>query len=130
MIMDSVYLVIGLALLEFFTFAMLVGMSRVKNKVDAPATTGNETHERYHRVHYNTMESLVVFIPAILMYAHYISAIWAAGIGVVYLVGRIVYFFGYIKDPAKRGMGYGITMLPLMILMLGGICGAGMAVIG
>ena len=118
--MELVYAVIGLGLIEFWAFALLVGMQRVKQDVQAPATTGNEQFERYHRVHYNTMEQLVLFVPSILMFAHYISSAWAAGIGVVYLVGRIVYLKGYVAAPEKRSIGFMLSWVPTTILMLGG----------
>ena len=70
--MELIYLVIGIALIEFWAFALLVGMQRVKHKVDAPATTGDPIYERYHRVHYNTMEQLILFVPAILMFSVYV----------------------------------------------------------
>ncbi len=90
--MELVYIVVGLALLQFWVFGLIVGGQRVKLKVDAPATTGNPIFERYHRVHYNTMEQLIIFIPSIFIYAHIISTTWAAGLGIVYLIGRIVFW--------------------------------------
>ncbi len=30
----------------------------------------------------------------------------------------------YVKDPAKREIGYGLTFLPTVILVLGGLFGA------
>jgi glutathione S-transferase len=122
--MEPAYIVIGLALLQFFAFGMLVGMQRVKTGVDAPAIIGDSLFERYFRVHYNTMEQIVVFVPAMLLFANYISANWAAGLGVLFIIGRFVYLKSYISDPAKRGAGFGLTMLPNMILLLGGIGGA------
>jgi len=127
--MDMVHAVIGLAVLQFFVFAGFVGRARVKSGVEAPAVTGDPMFERYYRVHYNTMEQLVIFIPAILLFATYIDTLWAAILGLVYLVGRVVYFRAYIGDPAKRGAGYGLSMLPVTILLLGGLGGAGWAVI-
>jgi glutathione S-transferase len=126
--MEMVHTVIGLAVLQFFIFSGFVGWARVKFGVEAPAVTGDPMFERYYRVHYNTLEQLVIFIPAILLFATYIDALWAAILGLVYLVGRIIYFRSYIKEPAKRGAGYGVSMLPIAILMLGGLGGAAMVV--
>ena len=127
--MELVYVVIGLALVEFWAFALLVGMKRVKLKVDAPATTGDPVYERYHRVHYNTMEQLVLFVPSILLFASYISPVWAAGLGAVFLVGRIVYLRGYVAAPNKRGTGFMLSWLPTTILMFGGLGGAAWAML-
>jgi len=128
--MELVYIVIGLALLEFWLFGLMVGGQRVKRKVDAPAISGDETFERYYRVHYNTMEQLVVFIPSILLFANYISVNWAAGLGAVYLLGRIVYLKSYIADPKKRATGFGMSWLPATIMLFGGLGGAVWAYFG
>jgi uncharacterized MAPEG superfamily protein len=122
--MDMVYIVIALALLQFFVFGGLVGRARVKFSIDAPAVTGDPMYERYHRVHYNTMEQLVVFIPSMLLFGVYVSSLAAAGLGLVFIVGRVIYFRAYLADPASRGPGFGLTMLPTFILLLGGLGGA------
>ena len=86
--------------------------------------TGHEIFERYCRVHYNTMEQLVKFVPAMLLFGYYISATAAAILGLVFIVGRFVYLRAYITDPAKRGPGFGLTVLPTTIMLLGGLGGA------
>lgn len=125
--MNLVNLVIALALLQFFFFCMAVGKARATYKIDAPATTGNEVFERYFRVQMNTLELLVIFIPSILMFARYLNAYWAAGLGAVYLIGRTLYFRGYVQAPAKRSIGYLLSGLPTMILLGGAIVGVLMA---
>jgi len=122
--MDIVHFVIGLALLQFFVFGGFVGRARVKYGVKAPAVTGDPIFERYYRVHYNTMEQLVTFIPGMLLFGIYINATVAAALGLLFIVGRIIYFRAYIADPAKRGPGFGICMLATSILLLGGLGGA------
>jgi glutathione S-transferase len=128
--MEIVYIVMGCGLLQFFAFGMLAGMQRMKTGVQAPAISGNEVFERYFRVHYNTMEQLVIFIPAIVLFGMYISSNWAAGLGVVFIIGRFVYLKMYVSNPKKRGIGFGLTMLPNMLLLLGGIGGAAAAALG
>ena len=128
--MDMVYAVIGLALLQYFVFGGLVGKARVQSGVEAPAVTGDPVFERYYRVHYNTLEQLIMFIPAMLMFGHYISPLWAAILGIVYLIGRTVYLRAYISEPAKRGAGFGLSMLPIVIMLLGGVGGAVWSVVG
>ncbi len=118
-----VEIVIALALLEFVVFGFLVGRARAKYQVKAPATSGNEFFERYFRIHYNTLELLVVFLPAIILFAMHVNARWAAIVGAVYLVGRILYFRGYAEDPKKRDLGFMISMVPVLILLLGGLGG-------
>jgi len=62
--MEFVAFVIALALLEFAVFGMLVGWARGKYGVAAPAVSGHPVFERYFRVHQNTLEQLVAFVPA------------------------------------------------------------------
>jgi len=122
--MPYVHIVIVLALVEFFGFSLAVGKARGRYNISAPATTGNEMFERYFRVHMNTLELLVMFIPSILLFGHYFNPYVAAGLGAVFLIGRLVYLFAYVKDPKKRSGGYALSMLPIMVLMLGAIIGA------
>lgn len=122
--MPLVQLVIGLALAQFFFFLFAVGRARETYKVAAPATTGNEVFERYFRVQMNTLELLVMFVPAILLFAQFFGGYIAAGLGLIYLIGRTIYFRSYVKDPKSRGMGYGLSALPIMILVAGTIIGA------
>jgi hypothetical protein len=122
--MALVHTVIALALIQFFVFGILVGRARVLYEIPAPAITGHEIFERYYRVHYNTMEQLVKFVPGMLLFGYYINATAAAVLGVVFIVGRVVYLRAYVADPAKRGPGFGLTVLPVTILLLGGLGGA------
>jgi glutathione S-transferase len=122
--MPYVHLVIGLALVEFLFFAVEVSRARVRYKVPAPAMTGNEIFERYFRVQMNTLEQLVVFIPSILIFAQYRSPYLAAALGAFFLVGRLVYLVGYVKDPKKRQAGFILSIVPSAILLAGAIFGA------
>lgn len=122
--MSLVYIVLGLALVQFMYFGFQVGGAREKYGVKAPAISGNETFERYFRVQQNTLELLVMLLPAMPMFAYYVSARWAAGLGVVYLIGRFVYSFGYVADPKKRSIGFGLSFLPIAALLIGGLVGA------
>jgi uncharacterized MAPEG superfamily protein len=122
--MEPVAVVILLALLQYVVFGMLVGRARGRYGVKAPAVTGHEIFERYFRVHYNTLELLVAFVPAIWLFGTYVSPAWAAGLGLVYLVGRVLYLRGYVADPAKREIGFGLSVLPIIVLLVGGLWGA------
>ena len=122
--MEIVAVVITLALLEFVVFGMLVGRARGRYGVNAPAVSGHEIFDRYFRVHYNTMEMLVTFVPSIWLFGLYVSPQWAAAIGAVYLIGRIVYLRGYVADPGKREIGFGLSALPIVVLLVGSLWGA------
>jgi glutathione S-transferase len=119
-----VHLVIALALVEFLLFGFAVGKARETYGVKAPATTGNEMFERYFRVQMNTLEQLIVFIPGMLLFALYVDTRIAAALGLIYLIGRAMYFRAYVRDPAKRSLGFALSFLPVIILILGGLIGA------
>ena len=127
--MQPVALVILLALAEFVALGILVGRARGKYGVKAPATTGNEVFERWFRVHYNTMELLVVFVPSIWLFGLYVSPKIGAALGAVYLVGRVMYVRSYVRDPAARGGGFGLSMLPTLVLLVGAATGAALELI-
>ncbi|MBV1879391.1 MAG: MAPEG family protein [Pseudomonadales bacterium] len=122
--MELLSIISMLALMEFVYFGMRVGMARGKYSVQAPATTGNEIFERYYRVHYNTLEQLVIFLPSLWAFGHYIGEPWAAGLGMVFIVGRVVYSVTYIKNPASRTVGTLLSMIPCWIMMVGALIGA------
>ena len=115
--------VILLALVEYCVFTMLVGRARAKYAIAAPAVAGNEMFERYFRVHQNTLEQLVAFIPAISLFGLYVSPRWGAVIGAVFLIGRIIYAHGYIRAPEKRELGAGLSFVPQFVLIIGALFG-------
>lgn len=127
--MALVEIVIALALLQLVYFCLRVGAARGKYNVPAPATSGHEMFERYYRVQMNTVELIIVFVPAIWLFGKYISPFVAAGLGVLYLIGRFLYLRGYVVDPKKRSVGFGLSFLPTLILLLGGLGGAIMAAV-
>ena len=115
--MALVELITVLALLQFIYFGILVGRARDRFGVKAPAVAGNEIFERYFRVQMNTLE-LLVFLPALWMATAYVAAYWVALLGVVYLIGRFVYLRAYVAEPSKRSVGFSLTSLPILVLLL------------
>ncbi len=128
--MAYVDIVTALALLQFIVFGFRVGGARGKYGIKAPATTGNEVFERYFRVQQNTLELLIAFIPGLYLFAHSYNPVWAAAIGLIYLIGREIYAASYVKDPAKRSAGFGLSSLPTLILVAGGLIGAALRLAG
>jgi glutathione S-transferase len=126
--MALVNLIIALALLQFFAFGTAVARARGRYKVSAPATTGNEIFERYYRVQMNTLELLIMFIPAMWMFGFYVSTNVAAGLGALYLIGRGIYFFAYVRDPRQRELGFVLSAAPVVALVIGAIVGAAIAI--
>ncbi len=121
--MELVYIVILLALILYNGLGMLVGRARAAHGVKAPAITGPEEFERTFRTHQNTLESLIVFVPAVWIFGTVVDPLWAAILGLVYLVGRIVYARGYIGAAEKRGPGMMISFIANVVLILGSLIG-------
>ena len=117
--MPYVDIVTALAIIQFIFFGFQVGRARGRYGIKAPSITGNEVFERHFRVQQNTLEVLILVIPALYLFSRYYNPLWAAALGGGYLVGRTLYAISYVKDPAKRGPGYGLTVLPILILVLG-----------
>jgi glutathione S-transferase len=128
--MAYVDIVTALAVLQFLIFGFKVAKARGRYGVKAPAITGNATFERHFRVQQNTLEQLIAFLPGLYLFSHYYSPRVAAGLGLVYLIGRELYAFTYVKDPAKREIGYAMTLLPVAVLLVGGLIGALRQLIG
>jgi glutathione S-transferase len=126
---ELVAIVTALALLQVFVFAIQVGQARVKHGVNAPATSGPPEFERVFRVHENTVEQLIIFVPSLWLFATYWRADVAAALGVVFIIGRQIYRSAYIGDPAKRSAGFSIGAIAMTILLLGGLVGAVMAML-
>jgi uncharacterized membrane protein YecN with MAPEG domain len=109
------------ALLLYVAMGIAVGRTRYKTGVQAPAMTGDPLLERAIRVQANTLEWLPVFLGSLWLFAIYWNERVAAGIGVVWILGRIVYWTGYMAAPEKRGPGFLIQMLAAMVLLLGAL---------
>lgn len=127
--MEFVYLVIVLALIEYMVLAGLVGRARRKYGVSAPAITGPDEFNRTFRAHQNTLEGLIVFLPAMWIFGMYVSPLVAAGLGLLGIVGRALYAKGYIDAAEKRGPGGSIIGLVNAILVLGGLIGLIMSLV-
>jgi hypothetical protein len=121
--MDYVALVIILSLVQYFFFVAMVGKARGTYSIKAPATSGHEIFERIYRVQQNTLEQLVIFIPSIYLFGIYIHSLVAAGVGVFFRLGRMIYYKSYVADPDTRGTGMMIGCFAFIILMLGSLVG-------
>lgn len=122
--MPLAHLVLALALLEFFFFGLAVARARDTYKVPAPATTGNEVFERYFRAQMNTLEQLIIFVPGIMLFAWYVNAWLAAALGLLFIIGRALYFTGYVRAAEGRHTGFMLSVVPNMVLLVGGGLGA------
>lgn len=107
----------------YFWMAFQVGKARQRFGVPAPRMDGPEDFLRVLRVQGNTTEGLVLFLPALWLFALTIGDGWAALVGVFYPVGRIVYALGYYKEALKRSRGFTIGLLSTVILLIGALIG-------
>ena len=127
--MELVYFMIMLALLEYVAMAALVGRAREKFGILAPTMTGHPDFERVIRVHLNTLENLIIFVPAVWVFASYVSVLWAAILGFVFVVARAVYAIGYLRAADKRSIGAAVTGLVDLVLVVGGLIGLALAIV-
>ena len=114
-------LVTCLAIGFYFFTGIKVGQARAAFGVKVPATTGNPDFERVFRVQMNTLEWMPIFLPSLWLFAIYISDPIAAAVGIVWIVGRILYLLGYSEAAAKRGRGFGIQALACGVLWIGAL---------
>jgi glutathione S-transferase len=128
--MEYAVIIILLALLQYTYFSYAVGSQRVKLKVAAPLTEGNDVWQRYFRVQQNTLEQLIVFIPGMLAFNHYVSSSWVILPGVAYLIGRQLYAHLYVKAPKSRAPGFLMTFFANMALVIGSLIGVVMQLVG
>ena len=91
------------ALTLTFVFSGRAGAMRGKHGVNAPAMTGHAEFDTAFRIHMNTVEQLVLFIPVLWLATSVVGDIWAAG---------------YAKAPEKRGQGMIITILSTAVLTM------------
>ena len=110
-------------LVLLFVVAWRVGQARVKYKIIAPAMTGHPAFERAARVQMNTIENVLLFLPALWLFAAFVSGVWSALLGVVWLGARTWYIVGYQRAATKRGPPFALSVLVIVILALGSAWG-------
>ncbi len=116
-------LVTAIALLVYLVIIINVGQARRKYKIFPPETTGDPNFERVLRVQQNTLEQLIFFLPTLWLFSNYVSPLWGAGIGAVWIIGRIVYAWGYYQAAEKRIVGFAIGSFSTITLLLGSLIG-------
>jgi glutathione S-transferase len=116
--------IVTLLAVAFYLFlATRVAVARQKFNVKLPATMGNPDFERIFRVHMNTLEWMPTFLVPLWLCAIYLNDIIAAGLGLVWIIGRILYFIGYRKAVEKRLPGFFIQSAACLLLFLGATAG-------
>ena len=122
---DLVYpgIVSTLALAVYYFTLYKSGMARGKYDVPAPAQDGPPEYNRIVRAHLNTLEHLVMFLPGLWLFAFAVGPLWAAGIGMLWPIGRLLYALGYYRDAEKRYLGLFISLPPIYIFIVGSLIG-------
>lgn len=110
-----------LAILAYVWMSGGVSAERRRSGIDAPAMTGDPRLERTIRAHYNTLEWLPIFLPSLWLFALYWNDLVAAALGLVWIVGRVIYFIGYRADAGKRAAGFYVQMLATAVLLFGAL---------
>jgi len=124
-------LVTILAIVVYIVTTVRVGAMRIKFDVKAPAVSGHPMFERAFRVQMNTLERLPIFLPLLWLAAAFFAPQPAVAplLGLVWVVGRVLYMTGYMRDPDKRGLGFGISALAEILLLLTALWGVVTAMI-
>jgi glutathione S-transferase len=122
--MSLVALVTLLILIQYIVFFGFVGKARVEHNIMAPAISGHPDFERAYRVQMNTVEQLVLTLPAMWICAYFFMPIVASALGVGFFIGRLIYRNSYVKDPETRSAGFGIGALSTLGMLGCGLWGA------
>jgi hypothetical protein len=121
--MNIAYLAILLILVEYSLFGAMVAVARSRYKVAAPAISGHPDFERYFRVQQNTLEQLILLIPALWIFAATLSPLWAALLGFAFVVCRAWYAWGYYRSAAGRHWGFTFGAWAMGGLLVGAFIG-------
>jgi uncharacterized membrane protein YecN with MAPEG domain len=114
-------LVTLLSLICYFVTSARVARARIRYGVKLPAIAGNADFERVFRVQMNTLEWMPIFLPSLWLFAIYISDAYAALVGTIWIIGRIVYMIGYTQSVPRRSPGFFIQALASAVLLFGAL---------
>jgi uncharacterized membrane protein YecN with MAPEG domain len=110
-------LVTILALLLYLWTGIRVAFARRRCGIHAPQMTGDAILERHIRVQANTLEWLPLFLVPLWLLAVYGNDRLAAALGVIWILGRIVYALGYVAEPRRREIGFMIQALACIAMI-------------
>lgn len=115
---------VTLLILGFYFYTiMLVGRARGVHNVPAPATTGHPQFERTLRAQLNTAEWIPMILPVLWLFAYYVDPVIGGALGVIWVLGRMMYVNGYIAEASKRSMGFLVQFVSWIALFLGTLGG-------
>lgn len=116
--------IVTLLVVAFYFFvATRVAVAHGKFGVKLPAMSGHPDFERIYRVQMNMLEWMPTFLLPLWLSAIYFSDAAAALVGLLWLIGRVVYFLGYREAVEKRLPGFFVQSIACMLLFAGAIAG-------
>lgn len=121
---DLLVLVTLAILVFYFATALNVAATRSRHGVLPPAMAGHELVERAIRVHANTLEWLALILVPMWLFHLYFGQLIPSILGLVWIIGRGIYWAGYVREPKHRHTGFFIQALPVGLLILGAVIGA------
>lgn len=121
-------LIASIALLLYFYTLYRVIDARIKYKVLPPNDNGPEPFLCIQAAHRNSTEQLVLFLPSLWLFSVFVSQPIGAMLGLLWIVGRILYVRGYYRKAEDRLLGFIIALLVSLILLVGGLIGSAMDV--
>jgi glutathione S-transferase len=96
----------------------VVARARGRYGVRAPSSTGPDGFERAFRVQGNTNESTLMFLPVLWTAAEFGAPWLAATFGAVWILARIVYAVTYLDPARNRTLGFALSSLMTLCLLL------------
>ena len=109
----------------FITFLFMgrVGKMRMVHDIKAPVCTGNDEFERAFRGHANQVEQMVMFLPSLFLAAHVLGDLYTGALGMIWCVGRAMYFYAYCGEASNRSTGFMISFLAFAVLFVAALWG-------
>lgn len=112
------------ALIVYVWISTNVGRARAQYGVPAPQSGGHPEFDKRYRVQVNTVEQSVLLIPGVLLGAPVIGDVFAGALVAIWAVGRVLFALAYYKDPGKRSLGFALTFIPGLMLVVAAAKGA------
>ncbi|GET38337.1 MAPEG family protein [Microseira wollei] len=108
-------------LLMLFAGIATIGNSRFLSPAINPLANAESEQMRVHlRYLSNTLEQFVLFFVATLVLSTFLDAASIKLIpilAILFVLGRIAFWIGYLKNPLYRGFGMGVTLYPTAVML-------------
>lgn len=111
------------AVIAYISTIIGVGRARGKYGVKAPTMIGHPDFERAIRVQANSLELLVPFVIVLWLCALTGYPLFAAIVGAIFVIGRVIYAIGYYRAAEKRNFGFLISAIAIILLLIGALVG-------